>query len=350
MVRAASAISASSSAVTWPCSRSSRLRRSSQPRSVVSSWVRFAVRSASAAVNSPNRASLAARVAPAAPTRASTLVRRSAPAAASCASASCSLCRRASAASASAQSRCSRSESFSQLDEPPRQLGDALPCERSLALQGVAGDHEALQHGGGPGLAFAQCRQVGRRIGPAGRGFGFGAGAFRHLAHPGGMGGFRLDHLGLRLHQAQVEQRRLRFADVLRQRAVTHGLAGLALQGVDLAGELADHVLQPRQVLLCCAQPQLGLMAPGMKSGNACSLFEHPAALLGLGLDDLADTPLVHQRRRARAGGGVGEQDLDVAGAHLAAVEPIGRALLAFDAARHFEQVVAVELGGGGAR
>ncbi len=152
------------------------------------------------------------------------------------------------------------------------------------------------------------------------------------------------------MHQAQVKQRRLGLADVLRQRAIAHGLAGLALKRVDLAGELADHVLQPRQVLLGRTQPQLGLVAPGMKSGDARGLFQHAAALLGLCLDDLADAPLVHQRRRARAGGGVGEQDMDVARAHLAAVEPIGRALVALDAARHFEHVVAVELRGGRAR
>ena len=222
---------------------------------------------------------------------------------------------------------------FAQLDEPPRQLGDALPGERRLALQGIAGDHQALQYGGGLRLAFAQRRQIRSRIGLTGRGLGFGAGAFRNLAHAGGLGGFRLGHLGFGLHQAQVEQRRLGLADVLRQRAVTHGLASLALQGVDLAGQLADHVLQPRQVLLGRTQAQLGLMAPGMQSGNARGLFQHPAALLGLGLDDLADAPLMHHRRRAGAGGGIGEQDLDVARAHLAAVEPIRRALVALDAA-----------------
>ena len=85
---------------------------------------------------------------------------------------------------------------LSELYQPPRQFGDALLGQRRLALQGLAGDHEARQHGGRPGLALAQCRQFGRRIGLAGRGFGFGAGAVGHLAHACGVGGFRLGHLG----------------------------------------------------------------------------------------------------------------------------------------------------------
>ncbi len=65
----------------------------------------------------------------------------------------------------------------------------------------------------------------------------------------------------------------------------------------------------------------------------------------GLRLDDLADAALVHERRRARAGRGVGEQRSDVAGAHLAAVDAVDRALLALDAARDVERVGVVERG-----
>ena len=86
-------------------------------------------------------------------------------------------------------------------------------------------------------------------------------------------------------------------------------------------------------------------MAAGVQAGNAGGFFEHAAALLGLGLDDLADAALVHQRGRARAGRGVGEQDLHVAGAHLAAVDAVGGARLALDPARDVEGLVLVELG-----
>ena len=66
---------------------------------------------------------------------------------------------------------------------------------------------------------------------------------------------------------------------------------------------------------------------------------------LRLGRDHLADLALAHQGGRARAGGGVGEQQLHVAGAHLLAVDAVGRALLALDAARHLEHVGIVEGG-----
>ena len=77
-----------------------------------------------------------------------------------------------------------------------------------------------------------------------------------------------------------------------------------------------------------------------MQTGNAGGLFQHAAALLGLGLDDLADAALMHQRGRTRAGRSIGEQYLHVAGAHFAAVDAVGRALLALDAAGDFELLV----------
>ena len=49
------------------------------------------------------------------------------------------------------------------------------------------------------------------------------------------------------------------------------------------------------------------------------------------------------------ARGGVGKQLLDVAGAHLAAVDAVGRSAVAFDAPRYFELVGIVERGGGAA-
>ena len=66
----------------------------------------------------------------------------------------------------------------------------------------------------------------------------------------------------------------------------------------------------------------------------------------GLARDDLADLALAHQRGRARAGRSVGEQELHVAGAHLAAVDAIGRARVALDAARDLDRLGVVEGGG----
>ena len=61
------------------------------------------------------------------------------------------------------------------------------------------------QHRGGARLAVAQRRQIGRGVRLARRGFRFGAGAVGDVAHRGAMGGIRLGHFVLRLHEAQME-------------------------------------------------------------------------------------------------------------------------------------------------
>jgi hypothetical protein len=83
-----------------------------------------------------------------------------------------------------------------------------------------------------------------------------------------------------------------------------------------------------------------------MKAGDAGGFFKDAAALLRLGGDDLADHALTHHGGRTRAGGGVGEEKLHVARAHLPAVDAIDRALLALDAAGDFQKLCVVEGGG----
>ena len=84
-------------------------------------------------------------------------------------------------------------------------------------------------------------------------------------------------------------------------------------------------------------------MAAGMQARHAGGFFQHPAALLGLGLNDLADAALMHEGGRARAGRGVGEHHLHVAGAHFAAVDAVGGTFLALDAAGDFQRIGVVE-------
>ena len=127
-------------------------------------------------------------------------------------------------------------------------------------------------------------------------------------------------------------------------RAVAQRLARLALEPVDLRRELRDHVVEPVQILLGGVEPQFCLVAARMQAGNAGGFLEHAPALLGLRLDDLADAALVHERRGARAGRGIREQDLHVARAHFAAIDPIGRAGVPLDPPRDFERVLLVEL------
>ena len=82
-----------------------------------------------------------------------------------------------------------------------------------------------------------------------------------------------------------------------------------------------------------------------MQAGDAGGVFQHAAALLGFRLNDLADLALVNQRRRTRAGRGIGEQDLDVAGAHVAAVDPVDGTRLALDPARDLQHLAVVDGG-----
>src|SRR3546814_2091235 len=74
-------------------------------------------------------------------------------------------------------------------------------------------------------------------------------------------------------------------------------------------------------------------------AGDAGGLLQQVAAVLRLGIDDGADAALAHQRRRMGAGGGVGEQELHVAGAHVLAVHPVDRAGTPLDAAHHLDLV-----------
>jgi len=66
-----------------------------------------------------------------------------------------------------------------------------------------------------------------------------------------------------------MEQRGFGLADLGRDLAVAHGLAGLFLQAFHLAGELADHVLDAGEVGFGRLQPQFGLMAAGMDREEA---------------------------------------------------------------------------------
>ena len=73
-------------------------------------------------------------------------------------------------------------------------------------------------------------------------------------------------------------------------------------------------------------QAQFGLVTAAMEPGDSGGILKDAASLLRLGADDLADAPLLHQRLRARAGGGVGEEELHIARARLAAVYLVVRA------------------------
>ena len=150
----------------------------------------------------------------------------------------------------------------------------------------------------------------------------------------------------LRLGPGEVPQKGIRPADLAGDVLVASRLARLAPQALDLAAELAEDVGQPGQVGLGRLEAQVRLVTAAVQAGDAGGVLQDAAALLGLGVDDLADLPLAHEGGRARAGRRVLEQDLDVARARLLAVDAVGRARLALDAPGDLDKVAVVELGG----
>ena len=128
--------------------------------------------------------------------------------------------------------------------------------------------------------------------------------------------------------------------------AVAGGLPGLTFQLGELRGELFDDVVDAGQILLGAVQLQLGLVTALVEAGDARGLLEDAPAGLGLGVDQLGNLALAHQRRGMGAGRGVGEEHLHVAGADILAVDLVGGAHVAGDAADDLEMVGLVEAGG----
>ena len=89
---------------------------------------------------------------------------------------------------------------------------------RLLAFERLARHHQPLQRGGGPRLGVAQRRQLGGRDRLAFGGLGLRAGALGDQAHGRILGVLGLGDLGIGGDPAQVEQRRLGLAHLLRRR------------------------------------------------------------------------------------------------------------------------------------
>ena len=94
---------------------------------------------------------------------------------------------------------------------------------------------------------------------------------------------------------------------------VLAGLFGLDAQLLQLAANLATQIRQPLQVLARLADPALGLAPPLLVQADAGGLFQVRAQGLGLGINDLADHPLLDDRVAARPQPGAQEQVGDVA-------------------------------------
>ncbi|MGH6679827.1 MAG: hypothetical protein ACREDL_13070, partial [Bradyrhizobium sp.] len=109
-------------------------------------------------------------------------------------------------------------------------------------------------------------------------------------------------------------------ADLCRQAAIADRLPRLPLQGVHLRFDLLQHIFEPEEIVLCALEAQFRFMPPRVETGNAGGFFEDTPARLRFDGDDLADRALPHDGGGTRAAGGICEQQLHIARAHLAAV------------------------------
>ena len=142
-------------------------------------------------------------------------------------------------------------------------------------------------------------------------------------------------------------RQRFGLADMAGEIAIARGLARLALQAGKLAFDFPDHVFQARQIGFGGAQAQFGLMAALVQPADAGGFFQDGAARQRLLADQKADLALAHKGGRAGARRGIGEENLHIALAHVAAIDAIDAAGFALDAARDFD---GVEIGIGAAR
>ena len=136
------------------------------------------------------------------------------------------------------------------------------------------------------------------------------------------------------LAPARVEQPRLDAADLVGQLAIAFRRPRLAPKLRRALLLVAENFAEPGEIGFGRAKLLLGVLAPRVESRNARRFLEQQPAFDRLGGNDRADLALADQRRRMRAGRGVGEQQRDVLGADVAAVDPIGRAGAALDPPR----------------
>ena len=230
-----------------------------------------------------------------------------------------------------------------QLRDPALQRLDPVRGLRLLVGKLIARHLEALQDRRRDGFFLAQGRQPVFRLDPRP-----GRSPRRRL---GLRGGFRFvgQHLLggqprlVGLLPAPVQEQPLGLPQLRPDRPVARRLLGLASELGELVGELFDHVVDAGEVGLGALELQLRLVAALVQPRDPRRFLEDPAAVLRLGVDQLGDLALAHQRRRGRAGRGVGKQHLHVARAHILGVDLVGAARVAGDPPHHVENVRLVE-------
>ena len=114
-------------------------------------------------------------------------------------------------------------------------------------------------------------------------------------------------------------------AFLLLEVAIALGVAGLALQAVQLPPEFVAQVVDSRQMFAGMGKAVVGLAATLPILGNASRLFEKGPQFVRLGVRQLADHALLDDRVAARAEAGAQKDAANVASATSAAVEVVGR-------------------------
>ena len=234
-----------------------------------------------------------------------------------------------------------------ELDQPLFQRGNGALDLRCIALQQVAFAFQTPQCRSRFGLGLAGrfaagCQDL--RLGP---GLGCRAG--------GVLGGVPLlleirfsglDSAG-RFAPAIEPDRGFQGTDGRGQFAIAGGLAGLALQGTVADGDVVDDVLEAVEIALCAFQAQFRLVPARAQAGHARGFLKNAAAVLRLGSDEFGNLPLAYQRRRVGSGAGIHEEELHILGPDFLAIDLVGRAGPAGDAAGDFQCVGVIEAGRG---
>ena len=230
-----------------------------------------------------------------------------------------------------------------QLHDPVAQRFNRLHGAGFLIRQGIALHLKPLQYGGGNRFFLAQRRQGIVQFDP--QRLGLAGGGFRSRRSRNPFTQFRLGHQSrlVSLAPAAVQQHPFGAAQFFANRPIPRGLPGLTLQLRQLPGQLFDHIIDPRQILLGAFQLQFGLVPPLIQAGNPGGFFQNAAAVFRLGVDQFGNLPLPHQRRGMRPGRGIGEQHLHVTRPHVLGVDLIGTANVTSDPPHDFKLIVIVE-------
>ena len=181
-----------------------------------------------------------------------------------------------------------------------------------LGVQGVAGLVMLDAHGLQIGLGGAQLRELGLELVER-----LAAGGLHALGVLGGVAALQEPEL----MQAALAQ--------MLQLAVARRHFGLAFELLQIAAELAQDVVDARQVLAGVLQPVLGLAAPFLVLGDTGGLLEKEAQLLGPAFDDAADGALADDGVGAWAQPGAEKDVVHVLAAHRLVVDEVARSALA---------------------